>query len=173
MTLIISKGAKKAEEKDFSGHLYIDPHILRKLDKAAKRKQISISDLAYEIFTDYLSENKHLHSKKREKRVYTRRDVSLPALLQTQNGHDFSGTVIDISFGGMCITLPNQPVKNADELEKQGPLHILLRFPGGQNAVNFLCEPRWVVGDNGSLHLGAEFTGENLSCCQALYKYIM
>jgi hypothetical protein len=178
MTLIISKGQKKSEGKDFSGHLYIDLHIIQKLEKVAKRKNVSLSDLAYDIFSEYLLENKHLHSKKKEKRAFLRRDVSLPALLQTQSGKDYSGTVIDISFGGMCITLPSHiahshTAMDSGELEEQGPLHVLLRFPGGKNAVNFLCEPRWIVGDNTGLHLGAEFTGDNLNCCQALYKYIM
>lgn len=148
--------------------------VEKKLEKIAKIKSQSISSLLEYIVMSYLSKN---YGEDKEKRQFPRMEVSIPVVVQIQfNSHEThyrTGEIMDISMGGVRISLPKHDMINYELIMSSSNLEILFKLPDTQHTITFKCSPKRMSDDQESLQLGANFVNCDMYSQQALHRYML
>jgi hypothetical protein len=109
-----------------------------------------------------MAQNKN--DRQRERRVHPRKACEISALVQInfwgpKNSFMEKGTIVNISSGGVLISMPKQDAIDVKWPDEFSLLRLYaLESMQGEEAVPIIdCEPRRVVGMDGAIHIGAGF----------------
>jgi hypothetical protein len=163
---------KKSKEICFRVH----PEMHEKLQAMADVEGVSLPDLMKDVATSFI-EHRIRKLAQSEKREFTRNQTNLPVVMQLRldPGESFyrTGTILDISMGGVRISLPTHEHLDAGIFDRCQSIEILFRLPEEDFTVTFRCKPSRITAQNDDIELGAMFTEADLRSQQVLHKYVM
>jgi hypothetical protein len=144
------------------------------LCQVAKEDQRSLSSTIEIALTTYLKEKKILSGVGKEKRQYTRKSLSVPAIIdQREPGQMAIGTITDISLGGLRILIPKD-FKHQLLIDSQGSrFEIVFNLPAENKPIKLSYESKRVVNSEDSVHVGAVFVDADFKSYKALQTYMM
>jgi hypothetical protein len=156
----------------------LEEQELSALRTIASAEQLSDSEVARRIVLAHLDHHaQDGRTEDDDRRKYQRKPSQIPVVIQihysNENNRIMSGVILDISVGGVKISLPKGSKANMEILEDSSHLEILFRFPEEADPAIFTCLPKRADLDNDELHIGAVFVDGKFSSQQALYRYIM
>ena len=112
-----------------------------------------------------------------EKRHYPRKKVSLSALVSTPNSGDKAslqpGLVLDISLGGVQITIPGDHKIEIGEGRKKCNISITFTLPNSKAPVTIECLPQYVRHSNSETYIGASLADADVESYKTLQKYLI
>lgn len=148
--------------------------IQEKLENIAESKGRSLDSLLEYIVQGYLSKSS---SEANDKRQFPRLEASIPVVVQIQfdsnETHYRTGEIIDISMGGVRISLPKHEMINYEMVLNSTNVEILFKLPESQHTITFKCAPKRMQDEQDSLQMGATFVESDLFSQQALHKYML
>ncbi|MDY6850687.1 MAG: PilZ domain-containing protein [Thermodesulfobacteriota bacterium] len=163
--------------KDIEICFSTDSDVRDRLNEIAKEEDTALSSLVEGVVLEFLDKRKPPIAKGEEKREFQRKPDGIPVIVQmhldSKESHYHTGTIMDISFGGVRISLPRQEKIEMKFINESPELEILFKLPDGSYTATFLCKPCRVAQSEEDLQVGARFTGADLASQQALHKYIM
>jgi hypothetical protein len=154
----------------------LEPEAYEKLKHIADEDETSIEALVKNISNAYI-ERRTQQKAGAEKREFIRNQTNLPVVIQLMfepgEAHYRTGTIKDISMGGVRISLPKQEQPNMEVFDRCNRLEILFRLPGEEYTVTFTCRPSRMNMLEDTVQFGASFTEADLRSQQMLHKYVM
>jgi hypothetical protein len=145
-----------------------------KLESIAEQKGQSLSSLIEFIVSGYLKKAK---SDQSDKRQFPRLDASIPVVVQIQfdsnETHYRTGEIVNISMGGVSISLPKHDMINYELVMNSTNLEILFKLPDTQHTITFKCAPKRMSDEQESLNMGVCFVESDLFSQQALHRYML
>jgi hypothetical protein len=151
--------------------------IKNSLRKLAKTKRQTLSSVIEDVLYYHLKEKKAFKESKQERRAFTRRKASLPAFVykeDTKNPGEFqTGTILDISLGGLLISVPKGVKLELSENSKDQGFHIVFTLPEFQRPVSMVCQPQRVAESGEDVQVGSAFVDSDFQSCQILQKYLI
>jgi hypothetical protein len=146
------------------------------IEELARLKGQDTDALLEYIVVCYLDKYKGRFNGK-EKRSFPRCDTSIPVVVQIQfdnnETHYRTGEIMDISMGGVRISLPKHDMINYELIMNASSLEILFKLPEISQTITFKCEPRRMSDNQEALHLGASFLDADIYSQQALHKFVV
>lgn len=147
------------------------------LRETAEEQGLDLESLTEKIVSDYIDKLHPEIKNKEERREFLRNRADFPVVVQIhfdqRETHYRTGTILDISMGGVRISLPKHERLDVDLVQNVSGMEILFRMPEENHTVSFKCEPRRVQAKDQEVHLGAIFTETDLRSQQVLHKYVM
>jgi len=112
-----------------------------------------------------------------EKRHYPRKRVSFSALVSTSNSDDKAslqtGLVIDISLGGVQVSIPGAHKFETGKDRKTGNISITFTLPNSEVPVTIECLPKYVLRSNRETHIGASLVDTDIDSYKTLQTYLV
>ena len=146
------------------------------LKKHADEERRSISSLIENICYDFLHDRKALRSIKHEKRLFPRRKVSVPALVQKTSSEQQglqAGLIVDISPGGVQLSIPKEYEFQIHENKETSRMEIIFTLPSSKRPLTMQCVPRRSHDSDDEVRIGASFVDPDFTCIQALQTYLL
>ncbi len=143
------------------------------LEALARKEKRSLSQVIEMILEDYLKEQSELTNQE-ERRQFSRKRATIPAFVKSSDspGGDLHGAVIlDISLGGLRISLPKEYVSEINEKPGDSRFETSFMLPDGEKPVRMTCKLRRVEPVNGNVYVGASFVDSELITYSQLQKY--
>lgn len=164
--------SKKSKEITFR----LEAEAYSKLKHMADEDGTSIENLVSKVSLAYI-ERRTRKKNDSEKREFCRNPADLPAVIQLMlepgQNHYRTGTIKDISMGGVRVSLPKQEKLDIEMFDRCNRLEILFRLPGEEYTVTFTCTPSRINMLEDTVQFGASFTEADLRSQQMLHKYVM
>jgi hypothetical protein len=146
------------------------------LEKIAGEHRRSVSSTIENILYRFLEERKGVVKPDEEKRRYPRKKIVAPALVSKQ-GEGFSapqaGIVLDISLGGLQVSLPSTYQVGVAEDNENGRITIAFTLPTAKQALTIQCVPKHADHSDGEITLGASFVDTDFASYQNLQNYLI
>jgi len=149
--------------------------VRKGLEEFALKEGRSLSS-ALEIILMGFFNGHHVVKDVSDKRRYNRRPVSVPVLVKATDSPASSldsAVILDISLGGMCISVPEEPKSKIGSDQGSGRFEAAFVLPHLHKPVRLLCKRERVAASDGDLHVGASFIGGDLGYYQQLQKYLL
>ncbi|MBU1713029.1 MAG: PilZ domain-containing protein [Proteobacteria bacterium] len=146
------------------------------LAKIAEKESQSVSSLVETIICHYLKNDKSLEGVFQNRRRYERKEVSIPAYIGDPRWqrHDFvAGTILDISFGGIRMSIPKGTKVEIENAEENDKFSVIFRIPDYHWPVNVKISPRRVIDSEEVVQIGASLTNPDFHAYSALQKYLI
>jgi len=147
--------------------------VQKRLAAIAESRGHTMSTLLEYIVTGYLDK---VGSEESDKRQFPRMGTSIPVVVQIQfdsnETHYRTGEIMDISMGGVRISLPKHDMINYELIMNSSNLEILFKLPSSQHTITFKCAPKRMHDQQENLHVGASFVESDIFSQQALHKYM-
>ena len=146
------------------------------LKRHADEERRSISSLIENICYDFLHERKALRSIKHEKRLFPRRKVSFPALVQKVSSEKQglqAGLIVDISPGGVQLSIPKEYEFQIHENRETARMEIIFTLPSTKRPITVQCEPRRSHDSDDEVIIGASFVDPDFVSLQAIQTYLL
>ena len=164
-------------KKDAIISLRLNSQLRDRMKEVARNERRSLSSLLEKIIVDFLERKNGINKYEQDKRKYERKQFQVPAVVQssgyTQNRNFKTGTIKDISLGGMLLVVPGgEHIENFKE-GKISYFEVLFRLPEEARPVSFECKVSRVNPKNGTLEIGAEFSNVDFPSYQALQDYLL
>ena len=150
--------------------------IRNALEAIAKEKRLSVSAVIESILYDRMKELKALAGLSQDQRKYTRKQVSLPAFIvdaKTDTRHFQTGKVLDLSLGGMRLSIPQGLNFEISPDNGSDRFHIVFTLPEATRPINVTCQSKCIHEEGNSVHIGAAFVDSDFSSYQTLQQYLM
>jgi c-di-GMP-binding flagellar brake protein YcgR len=152
-------------------------NIKKPLEQIAKKSRKSVSSVLDNIIYNYLGENKSLKVLQKERREFPRKKVHLPALFHdasTQSGDIKTCTVLDISLGGLLVSVPLGSKLEITKKNGQAiKFEIILPLPESFQPIEITCQSQRISKTEKDVRVGADFVDTNFQSCQILQKYLI
>jgi PAS domain S-box-containing protein len=111
-----------------------------------------------------------------EKRHYPRKKVSFSALVSTSDSDNKAslqtGLVLDISLGGVQISIPGAHNFETGENRKTCNISITFTLPNSKVPVTIECLPQYVLSSNSATYIGASLVDTDIESHKALQQYL-
>jgi hypothetical protein len=111
-----------------------------------------------------------------ERRRYNRKAVALPALISASQfqdkGYD-SGTVLDISLGGIRFAIPKKTSSESRQSDQPTEYNVVFTLPDQSRSMAVRCRPQNVSDAPDEIHVGAAFVDADFGSYQNLQKYLI
>ena len=141
------------------------------LEKVAVGERRSLSSIIETVLYNYLKEKKELRSLKNEKRIYGRREVSLPAFVYKRGSGESAlqtGIIFDLSLGGLRISVPQEY-----DVQQEGDFDTIFTIPNEKMPIKMKCTIKRVLdGTDNTKEIGATFVDGDFSGYQKLHGYL-
>ena len=112
-----------------------------------------------------------------EKRHYPRKKVSFSALVSTPDSDDKAslktGLVLDVSLGGVQISIPGAYNFEAGKDRKINNISITFTLPNSKVPVTVECLPQYVLHSNSETYIGASLVDTDIESYKTLQKYLI
>ena len=151
-------------------------YLRNMLEKISKEERRSVSSTIENILYKYSEDKGELKNVEKEKRRYPRKKVFLPASLAKIDSNDQTeqaGMVLDISLGGLQISIPDSYRFEIQEGLEHSKISVVFELPKDKNRLNMQCLPRRVVRTNGDAVIGASFADNDFTYYQTIQQYLM
>ncbi|MBA4419158.1 MAG: hypothetical protein C0392_14815 [Syntrophus sp. (in: bacteria)] len=146
------------------------------LEKISQEERRSLSSTIETILYKHLENKRELKRIEKEKRRYERKKVSAPALISSFSSDDKafkSGIVLDISLGGLQISIPDNYQYEIKEDSINSRISIVFPLPEDKKPLTMQCIPRHVYHSNNDTTIGASFIDPDFSSYQSLQNYLI
>lgn len=145
--------------------------LRQSLEKIAGAERRSLSSIIENILYGYVKSRPGPKGTGRERRDYSRKEVSFPALVYREDTRESTlqtGIVNDISLGGMRISIPHDyPVENNREF------NTVFTIPGEKAPIRMRCNIKRIANEAGNVReCGAAFVDGDFAGYQKLQKYL-
>ncbi|MGZ3580480.1 MAG: PilZ domain-containing protein, partial [Syntrophales bacterium] len=111
-----------------------------------------------------------------EKRHYPRKKVSFSALVSTSDSDDKAllqtGLVLDISLGGVQISIPGAYNFEIGEDRKTCNISITFTLPNSEVPVTIECRPQYVLRSKNETYIGASLVDTDIESHKTLQNYL-
>lgn len=149
--------------------------VRKGLEEFALKEGRSLSSALELILTGFFKGH-HVVKEASDKRRYDRRAVSVPALVKATDSPASaldSAVILDISLGGMCISVPEESNSKIGSEGWSGCFEAAFVLPHIHKPVRLLCKRERVAASDGDLRVGASFIGGDLGYYQQLQRYLL
>jgi hypothetical protein len=150
---------------------------LRKaLEKISNEDRRSVSSTIENVLYQFLEKGRELRSIQGEKRRFPRKKIAAPALIR-EVGSDqtppLPGVVLDISLGGLQISVPDTYHIEIEEDKRNARISIVFTLPEVKKSLIMQCVPEHVVRSDGETTIGASFADTDFISYQTLQNYLI
>ncbi len=152
-----------------------DQKLCRRLEMIAFKKEQPVSSTIAAILEEYVRSHEE-SMKQAEKRRYERKAVSTPARVTnvgSPSSEPMDGLVLDLSLGGLCLSLPDHPARSDGETTRDSRFKATFMIPELSRPVTMLCEPKWSMASSGNVHVGACFVDGDFLQYQMLQQFLI
>ena len=161
-------------KKDVTICFRTSENLRKSLDKASREGKKSLSGTIENVLLDYLKQRGTPASDK-ERRRHSRKEVSLPAFISTEGSQKkpYPGIILDISLGGLRLSVPSD---SSIEIKEDGQtvyLNILFTLPKEKSAVAMTCKSNRMKHINGDIEVGATFADCDFTNYQKVQNYLL
>ncbi len=149
--------------------------IKRSLEKIAREEGRSVSEITESIISQYLKSKKGFHGVFKNRRMFERKKVSLPGIIGThqwQLREYRQITILDISPGGIRLSIPKVPALKPLSVEAKSEFVIIFSLPYNPWPVNLRLHPKRVSESAEEILIGAVFVNPEASSYSALQRYV-
>jgi hypothetical protein len=146
------------------------------LERMGTEERRSLSSTIESILYQYLRDGSLSQRLLEEKRRHARKPVSVPALVRQvgmEDGGVEAGVVLDISLGGLQISVPHTFRCEIREDKEQARISVIFSLPDHKRPVTVQCAPRHIVPHDGAAMIGASFSDVDFESYQALQNYLI
>ena len=147
-------------------------HLRNALENISVEDRRSLSSTIENILYTYIEEKKGLKLVQEENRRYPRKSVSVPALLSFNN-ETSAGIVLDISLGGLQISIPSGYQLEIKEDEENSRISVVFTLPEIKKPLSVQCVPEHIVHSNGETTMGVSFADTGFVNYQTIQDYLI
>lgn len=149
---------------------------LQRLEELALAQGMDLSACVGDIVTRYLA-GMDLFQEDNEKRKFPRKKVLIPAMIHTKPGSELVGsyhstTIVDVSLGGLCISVPLYKIKNFGLNLGDAEFDIMFTFLDGEVPVSYKCKTHRVQQLDNVMHVGASFQAMDAHSLTAFRQFM-
>jgi hypothetical protein len=159
-----------------NGHISfrVSKELHEALARVAKEDQRSLSSTIEMALSNYLKARKAFQGVEKEKRLYPRKALSVPAVINQQKpGQTEIGAITEISLGGVRVLIPKDS-KHQILVDSQGSrFEIVFILPAENKPIRLCCESKRVVDAEESIQVGAIFVDADFKSYKTLQTYLM
>lgn len=151
-------------------------NLRKALEKVAKADKLSLSTVIESFIARSLEERKEQKAIEKEKRRYTRKQIAAPVFISESGSEtkDYrTGIIIDISLGGLRISVPKDHTSEIHIDEKTSDFDTFFALPNEMRPVNVKCKPQNVFHANDDIQIGASFVDADFNSYQVIRDYLM
>jgi hypothetical protein len=146
------------------------------IEKIRQKTKRSISSVIEEIIGCYLKENSSSECGDKEQRRFNRKDVSIPVVIKDPAEEARmlqAGIIVDISLGGLRITLPKDFVGEASVTSHGYEFEAIFTLPNEKRPISIKCKPERTISTDNIKQLGASFVDSDFSSYKTLQSYLI
>ena len=147
-------------------------HLHKALKKISAEEKRTLSSTIENILYGYIEEKKDFRRAQEERRRYPRKPVSAPALLSFKE-ETSAAMVLDISLGGVQISIPSHYELEIKEDEEGSRISIVFTLPEVKTPLSVQCMPEHVFHSNGETIMGMSFADANFANYQTIQNYLI
>ena len=147
--------------------------IKRFLEKIAEKESRSVSSVAESIVHNHFTNDKAVEEVSQNRRRFERKKISIPAYIGDTRWqrHDFvAGTILDISFGGIKMSIPKGTRLEIQNVRETDELSIIFSIPTSLWPISMKINPRRVFESAEEIQLGASLINPSFPAYSALQK---
>ena len=152
------------------------PEIKSFLEKIAEKESRSVSSVVKSIIYHYFNKDKVVEGIFQNRRRFERKKVSIPAYigdLRWQR-HDFvTGTILDISLGGIQMSIPKGTKVEIQNVSETDKFSIIFHIPNYHWPINVEICSQWVFESAEEVQFGAALMNPDFHAYSALQKYLI
>ena len=146
------------------------------VESIAVEKRQSLSYVIESILCQHQKDSGSTITSVTERRRFSRRHVALPAIVSSENfqekGFD-SGTVLDVSLGGLCFAIPKKPSSDITPYDQSKEYNVFFTLPDQNRSIAVRCKTQHISNVSDEVHIGAAFVDADFNSCQNLQKYLV
>ena len=146
------------------------------IDKIRQKTKRSISSVIEDIIGSYLRENKAFDCSEKEQRRFNRKEVSIPVVIRDPAEEARmlkAGIILDISLGGLRISLPEDFVGEASFASQGSEFEAIFTLPNEKRPISIKCEPKRTISTDNVKQMGASFVDSDFSSYKTLQSYLI
>jgi hypothetical protein len=163
-------------EKDITLCFQTTSEISNAVEKIAKEECQDVSSVIESIIYFYLKDNKEFKGISQNRRRLERKKVRLPAFIgdpQWQRRDFEEGTILDISFGGIRLSVPKGTkieIKNDGDTKE---IRVNFTLAGCLWPINLKCHPQRISESDEEVLIGATIVDPDFYTYTAMQKYLI
>lgn len=161
-------------EKNITVSFQTTPETSDALEKIARADGQSVSDVVESILNHYLKGNRECKGIHQDRRCMDRRAVRLPAFVgdpRWQRKEFEACSVLDISFGGIRLTVPKRTkIENESDSKEIRVIFTLAECP---RPIHLKCLPRWISATDDEVMIGAELVEPDFYTLTTIQKHLI
>lgn len=158
-------------KKDVTICFRTNDELRQSLEKIADGERRSLSSIIENILYKHVNDKMEIKGAKNERRRHRRKEVSLPAFIYKRDTKESTlqtGIVIDISLGGLRISIP----QNYDA-SNEGEFDTIFTIPNEKTPIKMKCTIKRIIdGGDETKELGADFVDGDFPSYQKLHQYL-
>jgi hypothetical protein len=146
------------------------------LERISKEERRSVSSTIENILFKHLADRRDYQRAQEDKRRYPRKMVTVPALVREIGSDDKTlqaGIVLDLSLGGLQISLPDNYRYDVREDKETSRISIIFTLPDSKRPLTMQCVPNRVYPSDSETRIGAYFIDTDFASHQALQNYLV
>jgi hypothetical protein len=146
------------------------------LEKIAEKESRSVSSVVESIIYNYLKNDKAVEGIFQNRRRFERKKVSILAYIGDNRWqrHDFvAGTILDISLGGIKMSIPKGTKVEIQNVSETDELSIIFRIPNYHWPISVKISPRGVFEYAEEVQFGTSLINPDFQTYSALQKYLI
>jgi hypothetical protein len=160
-------------KKDITICFRTSDDLRKPLEKIARENRRSLSAIIENALHDYLKHKGTVTSGK-EKRRHPRKEVSLPAFVSLKGAEGpYPGIILDISLGGLRLSLPSDSSMEVQEDDRDARINILFTLPKEKSPVAMTVNPNRTKRINGDIEVAAHFADCDFPNYQKIQNYLL
>ena len=143
------------------------------LEKIAEKESQSVSSVVESIVHHYYKNDTAVEGVFQNRRRFERKKISIPAYIGDTRWqrHDFvAGTILDISFGGIKMSIPKGTRLEIQKVRETYEFSIIFSIPTCLWPISMKINPRRVSESAEEIQLGASLINPSFQAYSALQK---
>jgi PilZ domain len=163
-------------KKDITICFRTNMEIRNSLEKISTDDRQSLSSVIENMLYNYLKGRKALQGMTSDKRQFARKQVALPAFIaeakEDARGYQ-TGTIMDISLGGVRISVPKG---TSLEIKADGDateFDIIFTLPYATRPLKMRCQPQRVFESEEDVQIGTAFVDADFRSYQTLQNFMI
>jgi hypothetical protein len=147
------------------------------IEKIRQNTKRSISSVIEDIISCYLRDNnKSLECGDKEHRRFSRKEVAIPVVIKDPDEEARmlqAGIILDISLGGLRISLPKDFVGEASITSNSNEFEAIFTLPNEKRPISIKCKPQRTISTDDAKQMGASFVDSDFSSYKTLQSYLI
>lgn len=162
-------------KKDKSICFRVSGEVHDGLIRISREERRSLSSTIEIILSDYLHKRKSsVVESRQEKRQYPRESLSVPAvIIQADTEQECIVDITELSMGGLKISLAKEMENRLRMAGQDAKFEVVFNLPSSNKPIRLACEPKRIVNNENSVHIGAAFIDTDNNNSKALRSYLM